>query len=100
LKERNPRPEPTRRAGRAQPPRGGRDRRRSEVYRQVRIVGLALVLPFIMAAGPVVGYFIGAWIGRLVGDPFWPRMIGLAVGVAAGVHQTFQIIRRILSEMK
>ena len=71
-----------------------------EFYRQIRVIGLAIFLPFVMVAGPVAGYLIGDWIGGLMGGATWPRTAGLVLGLVAGVQQTILIIRRLLAEMK
>jgi len=70
------------------------------VFRQIRVAMLAVALPFVMAVGPIAGYFVGGWIGEQVGYIEWARVIGLVAGMAASVHQTVLIIRRILREMR
>lgn len=70
------------------------------VFRHIRVAGLALVLPFIMGVGPVVGYLAGDWIGRQAGYVGWGRLIGLLAGAVASAHQTILIIRRLMQELK
>jgi hypothetical protein len=70
------------------------------VFRQIRVAMLAVALPFVMAVGPVAGYFVGGWIGGQVGHIEWARVIGLVAGMAASVHQTILINRRIVREMR
>lgn len=88
---------------RRRPQRGlgrGESGRAIEVYRQIRVIGLAAALPFIMVVGPVVGYFAGGWIGERLGYTASGRLLGLLLGAAASVRQTILIIRRLLHEVK
>ncbi|MDX2176172.1 MAG: AtpZ/AtpI family protein [Candidatus Sumerlaeia bacterium] len=57
---------------------------------------LALMLPITMASSPIVGYFLGAWIGDAVG---WEglRFVGLILGLAAGIRESAAIIKRLNS---
>ena len=79
--------------------RGGSQRSRA-VYSQIRVVGLAVVLPFVMVAGPIAGYIGGGWIGERLGYTTGGKLLGLLLGAAASVHQTILIIRRLLHEVK
>jgi len=74
--------------------------KKEAVFRQIRVAMMAVVLPFVMAVGPVVGYIGGGWIGERVGQGPSGRLIGLVAGFAAGIYQTVMIIRRILRELK
>lgn len=69
---------------------------------QWRSASLALTIPTMLAAGPLVGYFLGWGATRLFSltDP-WDsraRIVGVLVGTVAGIHETVKIIRRISSE--
>ena len=70
------------------------------VYRDIRVIGLALYLPVMMIAGPLGGYYIGGWIGAQAGNAFWGRTIGLVLGAVTAVYQVIVIIRRLSREMK
>ncbi len=85
-----------RNAGRKENMRNSKD----PFFRQFRVAVLALALPFVMAVGPVAGYYIGSWIGAALGYRLWGGGVGLAAGTAASIQQTVLIIRRILREMK
>jgi hypothetical protein len=76
-----------------------RARRLGEKFRQFRTVSLAAVLPLVMVVGPVLGYFLGDWIGGQMGWGVWTNYVGLAFGAAASLQQTILIIRRILKEL-
>lgn len=76
------------------------DQDKQSAFRQARIAILALALPFVMAVGPVAGYFLGRAAGAWLGGGAWGPRLGILFGAAASVHQTVLIIRRILRETK
>ena len=54
----------------------------------------------ILAAGPLVGYWIGQWVDRRFGIAPWGMVIFALLGLAAGTKQVIEIIRRINEETK
>jgi ATP synthase protein I len=49
----------------------------------------------LLAASPLVGYYLGRWIdGRLHTEP-WFSFVMLAIGFAAGVRETVLILRKV-----
>jgi F0F1-type ATP synthase assembly protein I len=73
---------------------------RSDYRRQLRLAGMALVIPTLLAASPLVGFYLGRWIGALLGGPQIGGLIGLALGFVAGVRETIRLIRRVQAGMK
>ncbi len=66
----------------------------SDKYKQARQIGLLTTIPMILAAAPLVGYFLGHWIDRRFGTDPWFMMILLAVGLIAGIRETILILRK------
>jgi ATP synthase protein I len=66
----------------------------SDKYKQARQIGLLTTIPMILAAAPLVGYFLGHWIDRRFGTEPWFTMILLAVGLVAGIRETILILRK------
>ncbi len=61
-----------------------------------RSASLAMMIPTIMLVGPLVGYFLGRWIGdKGFGEPRLGGGIGLLLGFMAGVREIVKIIQRI-----
>ena len=48
----------------------------------------------LMAAGPLVGYFLGAWIDRKLGTAPYLTYFFVVLGLAAGVRETALILRK------
>jgi len=63
-------------------------------YKRVRQLGLLTAIPMILAAAPLIGYFLGRWLdGKFNTEPLF-MLILLAVGLVAGVRETLLIIRK------
>jgi hypothetical protein len=64
-----------------------------------RKAGIALMIPALMGAGPIVGYFLGGALVRWI-KPLAPWSDGvkfgcLILGLLAGIRESIKIIRRI-----
>jgi F0F1-type ATP synthase assembly protein I len=62
--------------------------------RQVRDAGGYLLIPFMMLAGPAVGYGLGWFLQNRFGGEPWLLAGGVLFGVAAGFHQTFLLLKK------
>lgn len=66
----------------------------SDKYKQARQLGLLTTIPMILAAAPLVGYFLGRWLGGKLGLEQLLSLLGLGVGIVAGVRETVVILRK------
>ena len=57
--------------------------------------GMAMTIPMMMLAGPLVGYGIGWLLRRWLGWGAWIEMGMLVLGFVAGVRESVAIIRRM-----
>lgn len=57
--------------------------------------GLALTIPMMLLAGPLVGYGMGWLVRRWTGWGGWIEIVFLILGFVAGVRETINIIRRM-----
>jgi F0F1-type ATP synthase assembly protein I len=64
-----------------------------EKARLARQVGTLTAIPFILVAGPAVGYLIGSWIdGRLGSEPIF-LIVFLVLGFVAAGRETYRLIQ-------
>jgi len=63
--------------------------------RWLRITGLVANIPIMLAAGPVLGYFLGSWLDARLGTQPWLVVVLALLGFAAGVNGTIRIIRTL-----
>lgn len=70
-----------------------------QAARQWRQASLALSLPMMMLAGPLVGFLLAmAAIHWLEIGPVWAarvKIIGVILGIMAGIRETVGVIRKI-----
>ncbi len=64
----------------------------------VRQIGIATTIPMVLAAGPLVGFWIGQWIDRRFGSEPWGVVIVALLGLAAGIKQVVHMIRQGINE--
>ena len=74
--------------------------KRVEFYNWVRIAGLASFIPFILCAGPIVGYWIGANFEKMFRAAPYTKFIFTAIGFAASIKETLRIVDLIMKNEK
>lgn len=67
-------------------------------YQQIRQAGFLLSIPFILAAGPLTGYFVGAYLVEEKHWPFWVFFICVVSGFLAAVREIVRIFRLIAKD--
>lgn len=70
--------------------------------RQWRQASLALSLPMMMLAGPIVGYFLAVGLIQWLDiGPDWAgrtKIIGVLLGTMAGIRETINVIRKLTKD--
>ena len=62
----------------------------------LRTLALATTIPMVLVVGPLLGYWVGAWVDRR-----WPALapwgsgVGVALGLIASGRQAWQLVRQI-----
>lgn len=79
---------------------GKKEDNRQEWTRQMRLASLAVAIPTILGASPVVGALLGRWLGGLIGHAGAGTVVGLVIGFIAGVRETIRLIRRLQNQTK
>jgi F0F1-type ATP synthase assembly protein I len=64
----------------------------------IGMTGLALAIPGIMLAAPIVSCLIGVWLDRKFGTGSKLTIIFLILGLLAGGRETFRLIRKLNAE--
>ena len=65
----------------------------------MKTAALATTIPMALLVGPLLGYWVGAWIDhhRPAIAP-WGSGVGVAIGLAAGARQAWALVRQIQSD--
>lgn len=55
-------------------------------------------IPMLLAAGPMVGYFLGQFLDEHWHSAPWGLVSGLVIGLLAAVRETIRLIRRAIQD--
>lgn len=72
----------------------------SDIAQMLRHASLAALIPAILVLSPLVGWFLGKWVGGWIHFPRQGALVGVLLGFIAGVRETITLIRRINAEMR
>jgi F0F1-type ATP synthase assembly protein I len=61
----------------------------------MRQVGVALSIPGLLLAGPLVGYGLGWAAKTYLGTPKWVTMVCLLLGLISGIRESIIVIKKI-----
>ena len=67
-------------------------------YAWMRRVGTLLSIPLTLGISPVVGCVLGWVMDRVFGTRPFITLVGLLAGFAAGIRETWMLIRRVSAE--
>ncbi len=75
--------------------RAGSDGRFSRKYgKAAKDLGAYTLIPSLMIAGPIVGYFLGRGVEKWLGGEPWGAVIGMLLGVVAAFREVFRLLQR------
>lgn len=60
----------------------------------LRQVGLLTAIPFVLLAGPALGYYVGGQVDRHWAHAPWGIGIGITLGLVSSGRVTMQLIRQ------
>jgi len=69
--------------------------KKDTVYFQLKQLGILTTVPFILLAGPLVGFGLGTWIDRKAGSEPWGMVAMITLGFVASAREVIRLIRRI-----
>ncbi len=57
-------------------------------------IGTYTLIPSLMVAGPVVGYFMGRGVEKYLGGEPWGAVVGMLLGVVAAFREVFLLMKK------
>jgi ATP synthase protein I len=66
----------------------------SELGKRVNTVGSLGMIPVLLAAGPIIGIFIGQWLDKKFDSSPWLTVLFVILGFVAGVREMIQLLKR------
>ena len=67
--------------------------KKGEVYKWIKVGSLLSLIPFVLVAGPFLGYIAFDYLQNKFGAPVYVSYILITVGFVASVRETIRIIR-------
>ncbi len=67
-------------------------------YKQYKQIGLLTTIPFMLAAGPILGYLIGSFLDKKFGTEPYLMILFITFGFIASGKQVYNIIVRAMKE--
>lgn len=61
---------------------------------RTRQIGVYVTIPFVLAVPPVVGYFLGYFLDRLIKTAPVCSYVLLALGFFAGFREVFRLVKK------
>lgn len=74
------------------------DQQNDNGMRGMRTVGLVTLIPMVMLAGLLVGYYFGNWIDGRFGTSPWGKIVLSILGTVAGIKQTIGLIQEVIRD--
>jgi F0F1-type ATP synthase assembly protein I len=69
---------------------------KDQLYRRVKIAGMLSFIPFVLAGGPLGGWFLGEFLQKKFNLSVYVTYICILIGVAAGIREVIRIIRLVI----
>ena len=67
--------------------------KKSEIYKWIKVGSLLSLIPFVLVAGPLMGYLAFDYLQKQFGAPPYVSYILITIGFVAGVRETVRIIK-------
>ena len=68
---------------------------KEDLYKGIKTVGFVSFIPFMLAAGPLSGYFVGVFLQKKFNLPVYVVLVSVAFGFAAGVMEMVKVLRAL-----
>jgi len=68
---------------------------KEDFYKGMKTVGFVSFIPFMLAAGPLSGYFIGTFLQKKFNLPYWVVLFGVVFGFLAAIIEIIKILKAI-----
>jgi F0F1-type ATP synthase assembly protein I len=63
--------------------------------RRVRRIGILSGIPATLAAGTLVGYFLGRWLDARLGTTPWMQLVCFFLGLGAAARSIYRLLKMI-----
>ena len=68
---------------------------KEDFYKGVKTVGFVSFIPFMLAAGPLTGYFIGTFLQKKFNLSSWVVLLALVFGFLVAITEIIKILKAV-----
>ncbi|MDD5128409.1 MAG: AtpZ/AtpI family protein [Candidatus Omnitrophica bacterium] len=68
---------------------------KEDLYKGIKTVGFVSFIPFMLAAGPLSGYFVGDFLQKKFNLSRWIVLFGIVFGFLAAIIEIVKILKAI-----
>jgi len=72
------------------------DKRKTDLYKWIKIGGLLSFLPFVLVAGPIAGFMLGRYVEQRFSLPAYVSILFITIGFIASFRETIKIVKMAL----
>lgn len=62
--------------------------------KRMRVMGIYVTLPFVLAVPPIVGWLIGTWLDKWLKTNPYLMYLFIILGFVAGIREFYRIIKK------
>lgn len=60
----------------------------------IKLIGVYITIPFVLAVPPVIGWFMGSWLDKWFGTAPYLMYLFMVLGFVAGFRELYRIVKR------
>lgn len=64
----------------------------------MRLIGICLTIPFVLAVSPIFGWLIGQWLDKKLTTTPYLRYVFLLLGFIAGIREVYRLLKKVRNE--
>jgi len=68
---------------------------REDFYQGIKTIGFATFIPFMLAAGPLSGYFVGTFLRKKFNLSSYVVLASVVFGFIAGAMETIKVLKAV-----
>jgi hypothetical protein len=72
---------------------GDADKQKADIYRWIKIGGLLSFLPFVLVAGPIAGFYIGAYLEKRFSLPACVSIALITAGFIGSFMEAVKVVK-------
>lgn len=73
---------------------------KENLYQGIKIVGFVSFIPFMLAAGPLTGYFIGTFLQKKFNLSSWVVLLSVGFGFLMAIFEVIKILKAVVKVNK